>query len=336
MPEEATPIAGNRSPQCLVVMYHYVHPADRTLAGGAVGPNPEQFAEQVDTLCREGEPIDWPTLCAWQQGRTTLPSHSFLLTFDDGLADHVRHVLPVLQDRGLRGTFFVAGAPLQSPTLLAAHAIHLLLAYLEDEHFLHDIEQTLYDKLDPVAPPTLLTPEDEETASRIYHYETPIRAKIKYLLNMSLSLAVRDELIGTLFRRHIGSPERWARDWYMNWTDLALMQSQGHTIGGHGHAHEPLARLDALQQAQDLQRCAALLNEGLGIGRRPVSYPFGAVNDETADAARSAGFINGFTTESRWLHRRDDSMLLPRVDAADLDHYVGVCAHGLAHRTDCA
>ena len=116
--------------RCLVVMYHYVHDTEPMTAEGVKGLTSREFRLQLDRLCSAAEPIDWPALFAWSRGHGTLPQRCFLLTFDDGLADHARVVLPILQERGLRGTFFVPGAVLDSERLLPAHAIHLLLSTL--------------------------------------------------------------------------------------------------------------------------------------------------------------------------------------------------------------
>ena len=43
-----------------------------------------------------------------------------LLPDHDGLADHVRSVLPILEDIGVRGTFFVPGAVLAHRRMLCA------------------------------------------------------------------------------------------------------------------------------------------------------------------------------------------------------------------------
>ena len=109
------------SPRVLVVMYHYVHDrkpfvpgAASAKADGICGLTADQFTAQIQQLGRELEPIDWPSLYAWSNGRGTIPERCFLLTFDDGLDDHWKTVVPILQEFSLRGTFFVPGSILAS------------------------------------------------------------------------------------------------------------------------------------------------------------------------------------------------------------------------------
>ncbi|MFQ5590589.1 MAG: hypothetical protein ACE5HE_05455, partial [Phycisphaerae bacterium] len=90
-------------PQCLVVMYHYVHDPESSKCANVAGLTVSAFAAQLDELTRTLSPTDWPSLYACLQGRGSLPRRSFLLTFDDGLADHADVVLPMLEERGLHG-----------------------------------------------------------------------------------------------------------------------------------------------------------------------------------------------------------------------------------------
>ena len=48
-----------------------------------------------------------------------------LLTFDDGLRDHRDFVLPVLQERGLFGLFYVPSGPAITGRILDVHKVHL-------------------------------------------------------------------------------------------------------------------------------------------------------------------------------------------------------------------
>lgn len=309
-------------PHVLVVMYHYVRDSDPLPSSAGEGPfagisglTTAEFTSQVDDLCRTLEPIDWPTLYAWKEGRKTLPSRSFLLTFDDGLADHSQSVAPILQERGLRGVFFVPGSVLMTHRMLPAHAIHLLLAEVG--------ERTLIDRLSAYfreehpesawGAQVESLPSNEEGVPEIYDYEDPLRARLKNFLTMTLPIDVRNRAIGSLFERFVGSSARWARHWYVGWQDVVRMESDGHTIGGHGFSHEPLNRLPVHEQQVDIDRVGAILRNGLGPDCRPYSYPYGRVGDPSL-RFKDAGFVHAFTTESRWVSGRDGVMTVPRVD----------------------
>lgn len=337
--DAAPPLGGSApadgdSSKCLAIMYHYVRAEHDVLAGaecrdfpdhrayanrnsGVQGITPESFADQVDELCRTLEPIDWPTLFAWREGRRRIPSRSFLLTFDDGLRDHVDAVLPILEHRGLRAVFFVPGAVLTHEQMLPAHATHLLLSALGDDRFAEELHSAL-DTIGADPQWRSYWQQAEKLSAVTYHYETPQRGRLKYFLNMLLPQALRDRVLEELFERHIGAPKRWAREWYLGWDDLARMQQSGHTIGGHGFAHEPLARMNPGAAAANIRRIARILRDGLGADPRPFSYPLGSFNDAVTRMCCDAGFAHAFTTEQSWINSGADNMRLPRVDTINV------------------
>ncbi|MGB2987216.1 MAG: polysaccharide deacetylase family protein [Phycisphaerae bacterium] len=298
-----------------------LEPADprglRPTAPGTHGLTSQEFCAQLDRLCNTAEPIDWPTLYAWMCGRRSVPDRCFLLTFDDGLADHAETVLPILEERGLRGAFFVPGAVLTTQRLLSAHAIHLLLSTLNEEtlerelldYFTHH-GNTDTDRMASV---------DANLADAMYHYESPVRARLKYLLNMVLPTDLRMAAVDVIFERHIGSPARWAQHWYLSWDDLVRMESSGHTVGAHGHSHEPYSRLTPAQRREDMNHIADVLRNGLGPDIRPFSYPYGQFDDDTCTACCEAGFAHAFTTERHWVTQGGDVFRLPRVDTIDVE-----------------
>jgi len=310
-------------PRCLAIMYHYVHDRERAPGGtmrNVGGQTINEFKAQLDELSRTMEPVDWPALYAWMQGRGSIPERCFLLTFDDGLVDHAANVLPVLQERGLRGVFFVPGGVLTGHRMLAAHAIHMLLATLGEQRFEQELNEYLHEHWGDLHP---LGSVDDAAAERMYHCETPARAHLEYLLTMALPIDVRDRAVAALFERHVGSNARWARHWYLGWDDLVTMQSLGHTIGGHGFSHESYARLTAGQRRRDMRRVATVLRDGLGSDIRPFSYPYGSFDDDAAAQCQASGFPHAFTTQASCLTRTCSVLQLPRVDTIHVDAVLG-------------
>lgn len=312
----ALELAARKEPCCLAVMYHYVHDFEPITCRGVRGLTSKEFGIQLDHLCSVMEPISWPDLFAWTQGRSGLPDRCFLLTFDDGLADHAKIVLPILEERGLRGTFFVSGSILTDRRLLPAHTIHLLLSYLGEQQLLDRVTAYLSDHAGDT---DWIASMDQDAAESMYHYETPIRARLKYLLTIVLPRDVRNAAIDYLFERHVGSTMHWAQAWYLGWDDIARMQELGHTIGGHGHCHEPYVRLTPSEQLRDMFAVAAVLRDGLGSGIRPFSYPYGCAGNETRAACAQAGFAHAFTTQSRCIEFGSDPFQLPRIDTNHVD-----------------
>ena len=307
--------------RCLVVMCHYVRDDVSPVVGAPAGPRSSagitvaEFRSQLEALCRVAEPVGWARMFAAYRGRASLPGRSFLVSFDDGLLDHARNAVPVLEELGIRGTFFVPGAVLAAHCMLPAHAIHKLLSTLDTETLESELRLELRDVPETEAWSKL----DDEAVAAVYDYETRDRGRLKYLLNMVLPVHVRNRAIYALFNRHVGAPDRWGKYWYLGWDDVVCMEAHGHTIGGHGFSHEPLANLPLSEARLDLARSAEILRTGLGPDFRPMSYPFGRCNDAVARFARDAGFAHGFTTEQAWATTSSQRFHLPRVDTIDVD-----------------
>ncbi|MFQ5413643.1 MAG: polysaccharide deacetylase family protein [Phycisphaerae bacterium] len=302
--------------RCLAIMYHYVLDERRDAGSGICGRTAPDFRRQLDRLCDTAEAIDWASMYAWLQGRGSMPKRSFLLTFDDGLAGHARVVAPILKERGIRAVFFVCGDVLVRQRLLPVHAVHLLMGTLGEDGFRDALLARLAEE-DPSL--DWAASVDPAAADRMYHYETPDRARLKYLLAVTLPAALRDHVVDALFEQHVGSATRWAKEWYLNWDDLTDLEAMGHTVGGHGQCHEPCTRLGPERLRQDMTSVAAVLSGGLGPDLRPFAYPYGRCSDEVCTQCRRAGFVQAFTTERGWITAGSDPMRLPRVDTIDVE-----------------
>jgi len=305
--------------RCLTVMYHYVRDRSGTPESGIRGLAESGFERQLDLLCERLTPIDWPALLAWRAGRRTIPEKSVLLTFDDGLLDHAEVVFPILEKRGLRAVFFVQTATLVEGRMDASHQTHLLMCHLGVKGLANAATGWLTQKEPRWG---ARYPVDHVAAERVYHYETPECARLKHLLTNVLPISLRDHLLGELFSRYIGDTREWAARWYSGFDQLAAMQSAGHTIGGHGHTHEPFSRLSPTEQARDMAMCSTVLSDRLGSCARPMSYPYGVCDDDIARRCAFCSFVNGFTTEQGWISAFDDAHRLRRVDTIDVNAFL--------------
>ncbi|MHC5112176.1 MAG: polysaccharide deacetylase family protein [Planctomycetota bacterium] len=312
---EQSPVAERsrpEEPECLVAMYHYVRPRESGEHTGIHAFSPDEFQHQLEALLRCFDPISWPIFFAWHRGLATLPGKCVLFSFDDGLKDHSRYVEPILSDFGISGLFFVPGEVLTQPVVLGAHAAHLLISTLGADGFGNAVR----DALESMSPGTAhLTPAQQSDARKIYHYEEATMADLKYLVNFHVSAETRGIILDQLFETHIGPQHEFSSRIYMGWDDLTRLEGRGHTIGSHGFSHDPLAPMDRRRRDADVCRMSDLMLEGLGPAPRPVSYPFGSVNAEVAEACAKAGFVQGFTTRHAWSTPADDPMMIPRIDA---------------------
>jgi peptidoglycan/xylan/chitin deacetylase (PgdA/CDA1 family) len=305
--------------RCVAVMYHYVRDRTGTSEADLCGLSPTAFERQLDQLCDRLEPIDWSALRHWLHDGRAIPDDAFLLTFDDGLADHAEIVAPILERRGLRAAFFVQGEVLDTGRIAPNHQAHLLRCRLGDDGFTEAVDRWLTDH----APDALTSDRvDFAEARRIYHYETPPRAAFKYRLSHVLPPELHRSLLDDLFARHVGDPCEWAKRWYMDRNDLRHLEAAGHVVGGHGYAHAFYTRMTESQIRLDVARTASVLHRTLGWQPRPFSYPYGSWTVRAAECCANAGFVHAFGTRPGWINGSTERYDVPRVDTIDVTRFL--------------
>jgi len=111
-----------------ILMYHSVGPGGETLT-----VLPAELDGHLDFLARAGfTTVTLHEMLEAQQGRGELPKHPVVLTFDDGYQDAFTEVLPRLQARGQRATFFiVSGFTAENEATRLAAGRHSYLAWPE-------------------------------------------------------------------------------------------------------------------------------------------------------------------------------------------------------------
>src|SRR4051794_17583913 len=225
--------AGDHRPG-VVMMYHYVRPDRAAIPGGIRPMLGSEFERQLDWLGERYEIIGPSEFSKWLARDDVSTQPPCLLTFDDGTRDHAEVVAPILARRGLGGVFFVLSGPAEQGLMPVTHAIHWLLGQ-PDEQTWQLFEQYARDELGDLA-----ALGDPVEARRIYHYEPPLRARIKYAANMAMPQDATNQIVRRAAQRAGMSLEELARDWFVSAEQIAQMHEMGMTIGLHGHSHSSL------------------------------------------------------------------------------------------------
>ena len=230
------------------VMYHYVQPGPGTLPNYpylALADFERQLDRFDDTLGLVGR----EAFVRWVGGAAA-PS-GFLLTFDDGLRDHVDFVLPVLRRRRLFGLFYVPSAPLTDGVVLDVHKLHLALGRVGGS--------ALLDRLE-VRYPSL---RGETTDADVRHYATQTSdlpsKRVKQLLNWKLGVDERREVVDDLLAFAFDGRAPGVDDVYADEAGVRLLLDEGMGVGAHGHQHLLLSRLTPERQEQEIHRGCDLI-----------------------------------------------------------------------------
>ncbi|MEJ7891575.1 MAG: polysaccharide deacetylase family protein [Solirubrobacteraceae bacterium] len=299
----------------LAANYHYV-----CAAPGAPGKAifPVTTAELEAQLRGLGEQFDFVSrddLLDAVAGLRSLPERACVVTFDDGLRCQAEIAAPLLERLGVPALYFVSGQPLAERRPLGVHLIHHLRDHVDDALVLE-----VLGRIAPaaIAEQTLLDPE---LAQRMYRYDTPAAASVKYLLNVTLPADDVQAVCEALFSELVGPIQGFCEHVYMDAGQVAELERASGAIGAHGYAHRPLRQLPLRAAAADIDAGARVL-EGV-TGRRPrfVSYPYGsvsAVDRSVAEGAAALGMLAGLTMERAFNRSLEDPMLLARLDVNDM------------------
>lgn len=97
----------------------------------------------------------------------------------------------------------------------------------------------------------------------------------------------------------------------LDWSEIAALAASGWEVGSHTRSHPHLPALGDAALDAELHGSRRACEERLGHPCRSLAYPYGAVDDRVAAAARRAGYETAGTLPKR-LHR-SEPLLWPRV-----------------------
>jgi peptidoglycan/xylan/chitin deacetylase (PgdA/CDA1 family) len=275
------------------VMYHYVRDADAHPAVGYRSMDPATFEAQLDSLCRAGTPVGWAAIRDALEGRRGLPGDAIVLTFDDGLADDHRQVLPRLAARGLPGVFFVLARRAEDGLALG-QKLPVLGAAMGSA--------ALRDAVAERLPPAAAADYTNLQAALRRAGVTDADDLWKRPLQRELEVAA-EPVLAELLHERLGSETDIARELYLDAAQLRDLSRNGMALGGHGRDHPWLDYVGTQRLHAELAASASLMAR-FAAGPWPFAYPYGGVPTGAGPALREAGFAAAFTTRGGYRHDR--------------------------------
>jgi peptidoglycan/xylan/chitin deacetylase (PgdA/CDA1 family) len=296
------------------IMYHYVRPDDPELPYFR-HLRLDAFRSQLDHLARESRLISMEEFEA-SVSRGEPVEDGVVLTFDDGVADHYRHVFPELARRNIPGIFYVPTNPLETGKLLEVHRIHLLLGAFGGQAVLEALKKHLSSGM-------LSHNHVREFHERTYRWQTndECTKEVKRTLNYLIDYAVRPRLMDALMGEFFTDESGVTANFYVNPEQLREMQAGGMVIGSHTVNHLCMSKLSVDEQTKEITGSFAFLETILGRPRlKTFCYPYGGFHSFTAETERlldQAGCLFSFNVEPREIAQADlksRRQALPRFD----------------------
>lgn len=294
----------------IVSNYHYVRPDFTALFPSIFGVTPTEFEQQLKLLQNVSEFIHPRDLLAHSDAVLSSKDRYSLITFDDGLREQFDFALPVLDAQQIPAVFFVNSLNFETEKVTTVHKIHLLRSVMSSSAILAAIA---------AFPELKLTESEVLHAQKIYRYDDPTSAAVKYLLNFRMSFLEQEKFVDPFFQEHFNESE--VHDLlYMNKNQLQHLAHQGF-LGSHTHHHYPIGMLSEADMEFELKHAKEYLENITQSVVELVSYPYGtaeACTPVTADLARKVGYKLGFTTHRGTNTTQQDLLLLHRYDCNDM------------------
>lgn len=312
-----------------ISMYHYTRELKHSRYPEIKGLDISLFRGQVEFMKNNFNVVTMEQVIDAVEGKSELPPKAILLTFDDGYIDNYTYALPVLEEFGVQGSFFIPGKTFTTHQLLDVNKIHYILASADIYRLVEDVKKEMdyYRGREYDYAPTEELFQEYAVASRFDVKETIF---VKRMLQTVLPEKLRNRISSNLFEKYVGvTEEQLAYELYMTEAQIKTMKRHGMFIGVHGYDHYWLGNLSPEQMRQDIAMALDTLDAFIDRKHWVMNFPYGNYNQDVLDYVKSQGACVGLTTEVRVAKiGKDNALELPRLDCNDFppksENYINI------------
>jgi peptidoglycan/xylan/chitin deacetylase (PgdA/CDA1 family) len=283
------------------LIFHRVHEQPDPMYPG--DPDARQFARICDWVKSAFNVLPLPkAIAALRAG--TLPERAAAITFDDGYADNLHVAAPILKERGLSATFFIATGFLGGGRM-----------WNDDIYDACRLWPGATLDLTPGLPqvPMLQFGQRDDYEKRRNAAQT-VTGLVKYLPHADRQRICRE------IADHSGLPSHSSL--MMTPGEVRALRDTGMVIGAHTRTHPILAGLDSAEAEQEIagskQDLEQLLGEAVEVFAYPNGKPVTDLTAETVEIVKKAGFASAVTTQWGVGSAKSSCFELPRFTPWDV------------------
>ena len=298
------------------IMYHYVREKSEEY--------PFSRHEEIDNFAKNCRIINrkYSALTVSEGLMIRDENNIILLTFDDGLKDHLK-VAELLSKNGLKGTFYIPVQPYIKKDILPVHKAHLICSKVGGDCLIL-LKETLnglgYQSNEIIVKEDIskyvekYNKHDDDSRikefKRIVNYYGQINLRVKILNEILMKLGINN------------NPD----DFYLTPNEIKHIHSLGHEIGSHGVSHNLLSRLDSKSQKKEIQTSKDFLEYIIKKKIKSFCYPFGTKDSysrETINFLKLYNYDNAVSVEYRDINSNDlinNKFEIPRYDCKNFTY----------------
>ncbi len=216
-----------------------------------------QFKRDMDVLLKFFHAVSLQDFLLSLNGQQELPKNSFLLTFDDGLAECYEIIAPVLKQKGIPATFLLCSAFVDNKQLSYDSKKSLLVGLIKGEKL-----------------------------------SSPDKSKVHVLLKEAgiLELDLVVALLSVLYRKRfvldkIAEPLNYDFSMYLNTAQPYITSEQGvellkmgHSLGAHSIDHPCYQDLTLAQKIYQTRESVRFVKERFSLNYGAFAFPYSDAN----------------------------------------------------------
>jgi len=302
------------------IMYHYVREEDNALPQ-FVYLHVKNFEKQIDYFTKNYNVLSKEDM-DYCLKENKIIKDGIILTFDDGLMDHYKYVLPVLKKRNLWGIFYVSTQPYEKKKLLDVHRIHYLLGKFGGLKLFDKINQFIKNS-DLIEGNKQLFERNTYSKQNNDEYTT----KVKQIINYYIKPEKRTKLLECIISEFNINEEQLFENYYIQQNHILEMIEAGMTVASHGHSHTLFSNLEKEIQCEEIEKSIEILVK-LTNNQKTIDtfcYPYGgkqSYNNYTFKCLKNSHIKYAFSVESRDISNFDlkNKFELPRYDCNEFKY----------------
>ncbi len=238
----------------------------------------------------------------------------FLLTFDDGLKEHL-DIAKFLKKKNILGLFFIPTMQLENNDFLPIHKIHLIFGKYNSNELVDifkkfeiktDFENKIFDLFQRQK--KFFTKSNKEMKKKIF---------LKTILNNidQKNPKLTKKVFNFCFSKK--KQKKIFKNFYLNLRDIKELKKIGMQIGCHSYGHKVLSKMSYKQQYKDVSKSLNFLSRILKKKVDYFCYPYGGfnvLNKDTIKILKEKKIKYSFNVDSKDWSSKSNKLLIPRYD----------------------
>lgn len=288
------------------IMYHYIRNFDKNYPYfNNLSIN--QFISQIKKFQKNG--------IIKNRKELFIPSNKVILTFDDGVKDHIT-AAEILKKNDAIGIFFVPTRPYLDNKILDVHKTHLLTGRIKGDEILKKLKGYLTkNKIK-----NFFDMNEKKKFKQAYkqHDDNKNKKEFKKIMNYYGDLNLKEKILNFLLKEFDIKFE--AKNFYLTKKEIKYISSLGMLIGSHGESHTLLSRMNYKNQKKEIGNSKKYLANIVKSKIDFFCYPYGgekSYNSYTLKILKKLKFLQAYSVKNKDISKNDLSkrnLELPRYD----------------------